>query len=39
VRRTLAAGIRTADIAQPGAARVSTREMGDAILHELDKAA
>jgi 3-isopropylmalate dehydrogenase len=39
VRRTLAAGVRTADIAQPGAVRVSTREMGDAILRELDKAA
>ena len=39
VRRTLAAGVRTADIAQPGAARATTREMGDAILRELGKAA
>ncbi|HVC57535.1 MAG TPA: 3-isopropylmalate dehydrogenase [Stellaceae bacterium] len=39
VRRTLAAGVRTADILQPGVARVSTREMGDAILKELQKAA
>jgi 3-isopropylmalate dehydrogenase len=38
VRRTLAAGARTADIRQPGAAPVSTREMGDAILRELEKA-
>ena len=39
VRRTLAAGVRTADIAHPGAARTSTREMGDAILREIEKAA
>jgi 3-isopropylmalate dehydrogenase len=39
VRRVLAAGLRTADIAGPGEARVSTREMGDAILRELEKAA
>jgi 3-isopropylmalate dehydrogenase len=39
VRRALAAGVRTADIAQPGAARVATREMGDAVLKELEKAA
>jgi 3-isopropylmalate dehydrogenase len=38
VRRTLDAGVRTADIAQPGATRVSTREMGDAILAEIEKA-
>jgi 3-isopropylmalate dehydrogenase len=38
VRRTLDAGVRTADIAPPGAARVSTREMGDAILKEIEKA-
>lgn len=38
VRRTLDAGVRTADIAQPGSARVSTREMGDAILKEIEKA-
>ena len=39
VRRTLAAGVRTADIMQPGSARVSTREMGDAILKEIERAA
>jgi 3-isopropylmalate dehydrogenase len=39
VRRALATGVRTADIAQPGLARVATREMGDAILKELAKAA
>jgi 3-isopropylmalate dehydrogenase len=39
VRRALAAGVRTADIAQPGAARAATREMGDTILRELEKAA
>ena len=38
VRDTLAAGARTADIAQPGAAPVPTRAMGDAILRELEKA-
>jgi 3-isopropylmalate dehydrogenase len=38
VRRTLDAGIRTADIAQPGSRRVTTREMGDAILREIEKA-
>jgi 3-isopropylmalate dehydrogenase len=39
VRRALASGARTADITQASAARVSTREMGDTILRELDKAA
>jgi 3-isopropylmalate dehydrogenase len=39
VRRALAAGVRTSDIAQPNTARVSTRVMGDAVLHELEKAA
>jgi 3-isopropylmalate dehydrogenase len=39
VRRALASGARTADIAQPGSTRVATREMGDAILGELRKAA
>src|SRR5207248_2009967 len=38
VRRALAAGARTADIVQPNAARVGTREMGDTILRELEKA-
>ncbi len=39
VERVLAAGVRTADIAAPGAARVSTTGMGDAVLRELDRAA
>jgi 3-isopropylmalate dehydrogenase len=37
VRRVLAAGVRTNDIVQPNTARVSTRVMGDTILHELEK--
>ena len=37
VRNVLAAGIRTADIAQPGKPPVSTTVMGDSILRELDK--
>src|SRR5712691_8475807 len=37
-RLALASGARTADIAQAGAARVGTREMGDAILRQLEKA-
>jgi 3-isopropylmalate dehydrogenase len=39
VERVLASGMRTADIMQPGAARVSTVVMGDAVLRELDKQA
>jgi 3-isopropylmalate dehydrogenase len=39
VRRALAAGVRTSDIAQADAAQVSTRVMGDAVLRELEKAA
>jgi 3-isopropylmalate dehydrogenase len=39
VRRALAAGVGTGDIAQPNTARVSTRVMGDTVLHELEKAA
>jgi 3-isopropylmalate dehydrogenase len=39
VRRALAAGVRTSDIAQPNRARVSTRVMGDTVLHELEKGA
>jgi len=39
VRRALAAGARTADIAPPSTSRLATREMGDAILRELEKAA
>jgi 3-isopropylmalate dehydrogenase len=37
VRGALAAGVRTNDIFQPNTARVSTRVMGDTILHELEK--
>jgi 3-isopropylmalate dehydrogenase len=39
VRRALAAGVRTSDIVQPNTARVSTRVMGDTVLHELEKTA
>ena len=39
VRRVLASGVRTGDIVQPNAARVSTRVMGDSVLRELEKAA
>jgi 3-isopropylmalate dehydrogenase len=39
VRQALAEGARTADIAQAGAARLGTREMGDAVLRQLQKAA
>jgi 3-isopropylmalate dehydrogenase len=39
VAQALAAGTRTADIRQPNTASVSTREMGDTILRELEKAA
>ncbi len=35
----LASGMRTADIMQPGKAKVSTSGMGDSLLHELDKLA
>src|SRR5436189_6381325 len=38
VAQALAAGVRTADIRQPNTASVSTREMGDTILRELEKA-
>jgi 3-isopropylmalate dehydrogenase len=37
IRNVLASGVRTADIMQEGKARVSTKVMGDTILHELDK--
>jgi 3-isopropylmalate dehydrogenase len=37
VDAALAAGARTADIAEPGAARLSTQEMGDAVLSALEK--
>lgn len=36
VRSVLAGGLRTADIMQPGKARVSTTVMGDSILRALD---
>src|SRR2546421_706787 len=39
VAQALAAGARTADIRQPNTASVSTPEMGDTILRELEKAA
>src|ERR1051325_6327754 len=39
VRATLAAGARTADIAQAGTPPVPTSAMGDAILRELEKSA
>jgi 3-isopropylmalate dehydrogenase len=35
VRRVLAQGLRTADIADPGAATIGTRAMGDAVLAAL----
>src|SRR5690348_4350875 len=38
VRRALAAGARTADIRQPSTASISTRDMGDTILRELENA-
>jgi 3-isopropylmalate dehydrogenase len=37
VDTALAAGARTADIAERGAARLSTQEMGDAVLSALEK--
>ena len=39
VEKVLAGGLRTADIMQPGKARVSTRVMGEAMVRELDKLA
>jgi 3-isopropylmalate dehydrogenase len=39
VGRVLAAGIRTGDIMTPGATKVSTRGMGDALLKELERLA
>jgi 3-isopropylmalate dehydrogenase len=39
VDTALAGGARTADIAEPGAARLSTKEMGDAVLNALEKVA
>ena len=39
VEAALAGGARTADIAEPDATRLSTVEMGDAVLDALDKLA
>jgi 3-isopropylmalate dehydrogenase len=39
IGRVLAGGLRTADIMQPGKAKVSTSVMGESIVRELDKAA
>ncbi len=39
VQNTLAAGVRTADIVGPGMAAVSTGQMGDTIIAELDRLA
>jgi len=39
VRQALAGGARTGDIATSGGARVSTHDMGDAVLRELERAA
>ena len=39
VQNVLAAGIRTGDIVGPGMQAVSTTQMGDAILKELDELA
>jgi 3-isopropylmalate dehydrogenase len=38
IGRVLAGGLRTADIMQPGKAKVSTSVMGESIVRELDKA-
>jgi 3-isopropylmalate dehydrogenase len=35
----LSAGARTADIAEAGARRLSTQDMGDAVLNALEKVA
>ncbi|MCP5431742.1 MAG: 3-isopropylmalate dehydrogenase [Alphaproteobacteria bacterium] len=37
IERVLATGLRTADIMQPGMAKVSTGVMGESIVRELDK--
>ena len=39
VAAALAAGARTADIAEPGATKLTTVEMGDAVLYALEKVA
>jgi 3-isopropylmalate dehydrogenase len=38
VDTALAAGVRTADIAEPGATTLSTQQMGDAVLNALEQA-
>ena len=38
VGTALAAGARTADIAEPGATKLSTEQMGDAVLNALERA-
>ncbi|MDX2102001.1 MAG: 3-isopropylmalate dehydrogenase [Alphaproteobacteria bacterium] len=38
IKSVLASGMRTADIASPGTAKVSTTTMGEMLLRELDKA-
>ncbi len=38
-RAALERGLRTADIMQPGMTRVTTREMGAAVLRELERLA
>ena len=37
VATALAAGARTADIAEPGSKKLTTAEIGDAVLSALDK--
>jgi 3-isopropylmalate dehydrogenase len=37
VENVLAGGLRTADIMQPGKAKVSTTVMGESLVRELDK--
>jgi 3-isopropylmalate dehydrogenase len=39
VRAALEAGVRTGDLVQAGTTRVSTSEMGDAVLKQLDRLA
>ncbi len=39
VEAVLAAGLRTGDLARPGEAVIGTKEMGEAVLKELDKRA
>jgi len=39
VATALSSGARTADIAEPGAKKLSTVEMGDAVLNALERVA